>query len=72
MAQVVSIPIIGIGGIVSARDALEFLLVGASAVEVGTANFINPLTASEVVDGIESYLQEQGYKCITDFIGLLE
>ncbi|MEA1923014.1 MAG: dihydroorotate dehydrogenase [Pseudomonadota bacterium] len=69
VAQAVSIPIIGIGGISNARDALEFLLAGATAIEVGTANFINPRTASEIVDGIEEYLDEQGYTKVTDFIG---
>ena len=69
VAQAVSIPIIGIGGISNARDALEFLLAGATAIEVGTANFINPRTASEIVDGIEEYLDEQGCAKVTDFIG---
>ncbi len=72
VAQAVSIPVIGIGGIISARDALEFLLAGASAVEIGTASFINPQTASEIVDEIESYLNDQGCERITDFIGSLE
>ena len=72
VAQAISIPVIGIGGIVSARDALEFLLAGATAIEVGTANFINPRTAGEIVEGIENYLNDQGYNRVTDFIGSLE
>ncbi|MCK5540265.1 MAG: dihydroorotate dehydrogenase [Deltaproteobacteria bacterium] len=72
VAQAVSIPIIGIGGITSARDALEFLLAGASAIEIGTANFINPQTAIEIVEGIENYLKGQKCAKITDFIGKLE
>ena len=72
VAQAVSIPVIGIGGIVSARDALEFLLAGATAIEVGTASFINPQTASKIVEGIENHLDDQGCDRITDFIGSLE
>ena len=71
VARAVSIPVIGIGGIISARDALEFLLAGATAIEVGTANFINPQTAGEIVEGIENYLDDQGYDRVTDFIGSL-
>ncbi|MCD6535302.1 MAG: dihydroorotate dehydrogenase [Deltaproteobacteria bacterium] len=72
VAQAVSIPIIGIGGIANARDALEFLLAGATAIEVGTANFINPQTSIEIVEGIEQYLDAQGYSKVTDFIASLE
>ncbi len=71
VAQEVSIPVIGIGGIVSVRDALEFLLAGATAIEVGTASFINPRTAGEIVTGIENYLDDKGYNRVTDFIGSL-
>ena len=71
VAHAVSIPVIGIGGIVSARDALEFLLAGATAIEVGTASFINPQTAGEIVEGIKNYLNDQGCDKVTDFIGSL-
>jgi dihydroorotate dehydrogenase (NAD+) catalytic subunit len=71
-AQAVSIPIIGIGGISNARDALEFLLAGATAVEVGTANFINPGIGAEVVAGIETYLDQHHCERVTDFIGSLQ
>ncbi len=71
VSQVVSIPVIGIGGIVSAQDALEFLLAGATAIEVGTASFVNPCTAVEIVEGVENYLNNQGCDKVTDFIGSL-
>ena len=72
VAQAVSIPIIGIGGIVNARDALEFLLAGATAIEVGTVNFINPQSAINIVDGVENYLKDHDCDRVTDFIGSLE
>lgn len=67
--QAVSLPIIGMGGIATAEDALEFILAGASAVAVGTANFVNPKAAVEIVAGIESYLEQQGIDDIRDLIG---
>ncbi|HDS16101.1 MAG TPA: dihydroorotate dehydrogenase [Proteobacteria bacterium] len=70
-ARAVSIPVIGIGGISCADDALEFLLVGATAVQIGTANFINPKIALEVVLGIENYLEQHHYKSVKQFIGAL-
>lgn len=69
VAGAVSIPVIGLGGITDYRDALEFLLVGARAIQVGTANFINPATSQEIVDGISAYLEEQGIADISEFIG---
>lgn len=72
VAQKVSIPIIGIGGIETAEDALEFLLAGATAVQIGTANFINPRAAEDIVDGIENYFRQQRLESITEFIGKLE
>lgn len=69
VVQRVSIPVIGIGGIMTAEDALEFLIVGAQAVQIGTANFINPLVTMEVVDGIKNYLIEQKIKDINEIIG---
>ncbi len=72
VAQTVSIPVIGIGGIETAEDALEFILVGATAVQIGTANFVNPRAAEEVVEGIESYVIRQGLSSITELIGKLE
>ena len=71
VAQVVTIPIIGIGGITTAEDAMEFMLAGASAVQVGTANFVNPRTSEDVVDGIAAYVREQQLDSVRDLIGAL-
>ncbi|HHP7236626.1 MAG TPA: dihydroorotate dehydrogenase [Desulfobacterales bacterium] len=68
----VSVPVIGIGGIMNVRDALEFLIVGATAVQVGTANFVNPRTSMDIVDGLENWLAEKGIERVTDIIGALE
>ena len=72
VANAVKIPIIGMGGIASAEDALEFIMAGATAVSVGTANFINPYTTQEVVDGIQSYLEKQNVKDICELIGCVK
>lgn len=69
VAKTVSLPIIGMGGIVSGEDALEFILAGASAVAVGTANFINPRATLDVLDGMETCLAKQGVKDIREVIG---
>jgi dihydroorotate dehydrogenase (NAD+) catalytic subunit len=69
VAQAVSIPIIGIGGIATAEDALEFMLAGASAVQVGTANFFNPHATEEVLDGIAAYVREQQLESVRELIG---
>jgi dihydroorotate dehydrogenase (NAD+) catalytic subunit len=69
VAQVVTIPIIGIGGISSAEDAMEFMLAGASAVQVGTANFVNPRASEDVVDGMTSYVREQQLASVRELIG---
>lgn len=71
-AQAVRIPIIGIGGIVEPRDALEFLIAGASAVAIGTANFTDPSTALRVVDGIAAYLKRHNRVSVGEIIGSLE
>jgi dihydroorotate dehydrogenase (NAD+) catalytic subunit len=71
VASAVKIPVIGIGGIGTAMDAIEFLLAGASAVQVGTANFYNPAAAAQIVDGIAAYLHEQGEPAVTSIIGTL-
>ncbi len=68
-AQAVKIPIIGMGGISSAEDAVEFLLAGASAVAVGAMNFVNPYTTVEVVEGIEAYMKQYGIENVTELIG---
>ena len=70
-AQSVSFPVIGIGGILSAEDALEFLIAGASAVQIGTANFIDPTATTDVVRGVEKYLIQRQITHLTDIIGSL-
>ena len=72
VAQKSKIPIIGIGGIMTAEDALEFLIAGASAIQVGTANFINPHATTEIIDGIEAFLVEKGIASVMDIVGTLE
>ena len=69
VANAVKLPIIGMGGIATAEDALEFILAGATAVSVGTANFANPYATIEVVEGIEAYMRKYGVKDIKDLIG---
>ncbi|MBI3110109.1 MAG: dihydroorotate dehydrogenase [Ignavibacteriales bacterium] len=71
-AQVVSLPIIGIGGIMTAEDALEFLLVGATAVQVGTANFIDPSAGVKVAEGMRSYAQRFGVSDLGQLVGAME
>ncbi len=71
-AQAVKGPIIGMGGIASAKDAIEFLLAGASAVEVGTYNFVDPSVTTQIVDGIEDYMRRHGFTDIQDLIGALQ
>ena len=68
-AQAVKIPIIGMGGIRNAEDAIEFILAGATAVSVGTVNFWNPYAAEEVVSGIEEYMKKYQVEDIRDLIG---
>ena len=70
VAHTIDLPIIGIGGISNSEDAIEFLLAGASAIEVGTAALINPLVMLEIIQGIEQYLVQQGYSSIEEIIGL--
>ena len=72
VAQKATIPIIGIGGIMTFEDALEFLIAGATAVQVGTANFVNPHTTTEIIDGIQAFLTERGIRRVRDIIGTLE
>ena len=69
VANAVKIPIIGMGGICTAEDAMEFILAGATAVSIGTANFTNPYTTVEVIDGIEAYMRRHGVEDIDELIG---
>ena len=70
-AQVVNVPIIGMGGIATATDAIEFLLAGATAIEVGTYNFVDPTATIQIVEGIENYMLRHGFSNITELIGTL-
>ena len=72
VSKAVSIPVIGLGGISSATDAIEFLLAGASAVEIGTANFLDPAITVKVAKGIDEYLDRHGFKSVKDLVGKLE
>lgn len=72
VANAVSLPIIGMGGIATAEDALEFILAGATAVSVGTANFFNPYATMEVVKGIEEYMIKKNVEDINDLIGIVK
>lgn len=69
VAQAVQLPVIGMGGIQTAEDAIEMMLAGATAVSVGTANFSNPLATMEIIEGIRSYMEEQGIEDINSIIG---
>ncbi len=70
--QAVSVPLLGMGGISNGTDAIEFMLAGATAVAVGTANFVNPRAALDVVQGIEAYCEEQGVADVNELIGALQ
>ncbi|NQU17163.1 MAG: dihydroorotate dehydrogenase [Candidatus Saganbacteria bacterium] len=72
VAQVVKIPIIGIGGIMNAQDAIEFFLAGASAVQIGTANFVDPNASIKIINGIKKYLEEKKLSNIKEIIGKLK
>ncbi|MCK8825319.1 dihydroorotate dehydrogenase [Fuchsiella alkaliacetigena] len=72
VAQAVDIPLIGMGGIMESRDAIEFFLAGASAVAIGTANFVNPRVSMEVIQGIEDYLIKKNHSSVQDIIGVVE
>ncbi|MEG1837940.1 MAG: dihydroorotate dehydrogenase [Bacteroidaceae bacterium] len=72
VSKAVNIPVIGLGGIMNWKDAVEFILAGASAVQIGTANFIDPSITVKIVDGINDYLERHGYSSVKDIIGALE
>ncbi|MFR3330902.1 MAG: dihydroorotate dehydrogenase [Odoribacter splanchnicus] len=71
VAKAVKIPVVGLGGIMCATDAIEFLLAGASAVQIGTANFIDPAITVKIIEGINDYLDENGCKSVKEIIGLI-
>lgn len=68
--KAVKLPILGMGGIMNARDALEFILAGATAVAVGTANFVNPRATIEIIEGIEDYMRQNGFDNVGELVGL--
>ena len=72
VARVVNIPVVGLGGIMNAADAIEFLMAGATAVEIGTANFIDPTTTIRVIDGMNEWLDNHGVKDVHEIIGCLK
>ena len=72
VARAVSIPVVGVGGISTWQDAVEFFLAGASAVQVGTANFYNPKAVEEITTGLKAYLEEMGYSHISQLVGNLK
>lgn len=72
VANAIDLPIIGMGGIASAEDAIEMILAGASAVSVGTANFHNPSVTMEIVDGIEAYMKKYGFNTVREMVGLVK
>ena len=69
VAKAVKIPVIGLGGISNATDALEFLMAGATAIQIGTANFLDPAVTMKVIDGINTWLDTHGVKNVHDIIG---
>ncbi|MHB1000579.1 MAG: dihydroorotate dehydrogenase [Armatimonadota bacterium] len=71
VAQAVDVPVIGMGGIMTAEDAVEFFLAGADAVQVGTANFINPNASIEVIDGLDSYLKRHNFNHVSEIVGIV-
>lgn len=71
VAKAVNIPVIGMGGIMNAQDAIEFLLCGASAIQVGTGNFIDPTATIKVLEGIEDYMQRHDFTDVKDMVGLI-
>ena len=72
VARTVKIPVIGMGGIMDYHDALEFLLAGASAVQVGTANFVNPKATIEIIEGLEEYCKEKKLERTSEIVGTLQ
>lgn len=72
VAKAVKIPVVGLGGIMNWKDAVEFLLAGATAIQIGTANFIDPAITVKVAEGINDYLDRHGYSSVRDIIGALE
>jgi len=71
VAKAVKIPVVGLGGIMTAEDAIEFLMVGATAIEIGTANFLDPAVTVKVIQGLDDWLDRHGCHSVTDIIGVI-
>ena len=71
VASVVNVPIIGIGGIMNWEDAIEYIMVGATAIQVGTANFVNPNAMVEIVEGMKKFMVKQGIKSLDEIRGII-
>ena len=71
VAKAVSVPVIGLGGITSGIDAIEFMMAGASAVQIGTVNFFNPNAGKEIITEMENFCKEQGIKDINEIVGII-
>jgi dihydroorotate dehydrogenase (NAD+) catalytic subunit len=71
VANAVRIPVVGLGGIMNARDAIEFFMAGATAIEIGTANFIDPAVTLKVRDGINEWLDQHGCRSVQEIIGAI-
>lgn len=72
VAQAVKLPVIGMGGIMTGEDAIEFILAGATAIAVGTASLLNPEATMQVLEGVESYMRETGVEDIADLVGIVK
>ena len=72
VAKAVKIPVVGLGGICTAKDAIEFLMAGATAIEIGTANFLDPTVSIKVRDGINDWLDSHGCKSVQEIIGVID
>jgi dihydroorotate dehydrogenase (NAD+) catalytic subunit len=71
VSKAVEIPVIGLGGIASGKDAIEFMMAGASAIQIGTINFVNPMAGKEIIEEMETFLKEQGIKDINEIVGII-
>ena len=71
VSKAVSIPVIGLGGISSGKDAIEFMMAGASAVQFGTINFANPMAGKEIIEEMEAFCKDQGIKDINEIVGIV-
>ena len=71
VAKAVEIPVIGLGGITTGLDAIEFMMAGASAIQIGTVNFFNPMAGKEIIEEMEAFCRDQGIKDINEIVGII-